>query len=114
VLTRLFGGKPAVPEIDVAAFARDRATGRDVQILDVREPNEWAEGHLPGATLIPLGDLGRRSSELDPTRPVVVVCRSGQRSATATDLLIRTGFGDVKNLTGGMIAWSQAGYPVVR
>jgi rhodanese-related sulfurtransferase len=114
MLNRLFGGKPAVPEIDVATVARDRATGKDVQIIDVREPNEWAEGHMPGAALMPLGDLGNRARELDPVRPVVVVCRSGNRSATATDLLLRTGFRDVKNLTGGMIAWSQAGYPVVR
>lgn len=114
MLNRLFGGKPAVPEIDVAAFAGDRATGKDVQIVDVREPNEWAAGHLPGAALIPLAELGSRTGEIDPTQPVVVVCRSGNRSTTATDLLIRSGFRDVKNLTGGMIAWANAGYPVVR
>jgi rhodanese-related sulfurtransferase len=114
VLTRLLGAKPSVPEIDAATLAGDRAVGEDIQIVDVREPNEWAAGHLPGAVLIPLGELARRAGELDPARPVVVVCRSGNRSATATDLLRRGGFRDVKNLGGGMTAWARAGYPVVR
>jgi rhodanese-related sulfurtransferase len=103
-----------VPEIDVATLAGDRAAGKDVQIVDVREPNEWAAGHLPGAVLIPLAQLAQRARELDPERPVVVVCRSGNRSATATSLLIRSGFRDVKNLAGGTIAWAQGGQRVVR
>jgi rhodanese-related sulfurtransferase len=114
VLNRLLGAKPSVPEIDVATLAADRAAGEDVQIVDVREPNEWAAGHLPDAVLIPLGELGRRAGELAPERPLVVVCRSGNRSATATDLLRRGGFRDVKNLAGGMTAWTQAGCRVVR
>lgn len=114
MLNRLFGGKPTVPEIDVTEFARTRVTNKNVQVVDVREPNEWTAGHLADSTLIPLGELGSRLRELDPARPVVVVCRSGSRSATATDLLLRAGFRDVKNLTGGMIAWTQAGYPVAR
>ena len=103
-----------MPEIDVATLAGDRAAGKDVQIVDVREPNEWAAGHLPGAVLIPLAQLAHRAHELDPERPVVVVCRSGNRSATATALLLRSGFRDVKNLVGGTIAWAQAGQRVVR
>jgi rhodanese-related sulfurtransferase len=114
VLNRLFGMKPAVPEIDVATAARERAAGNGVQFVDVREPNEWAAGHIADAVLIPLGDLPHRARELDPERPVVVVCRSGNRSATATDFLLRSGFRDVRNLVGGMIAWAQAGHPVSR
>lgn len=114
MLSRLFSGKPSVPEIDVQTFARERADSTDVQVIDVREPDEWAGGHLSGATLIPLGELSNRLGELDPARPVVVVCRSGNRSGKATDFLIKSGFKDVKNLTGGMIAWTEAGFPAER
>jgi rhodanese-related sulfurtransferase len=114
VLNRLLGAKPAVPEIDVATLAGDRAAGKDVQLVDVREPNEWAAGHMADAVLIPLGEITFRVRELDPARPVVVVCRSGNRSATATAFLLQSGFRDVKNLVGGMIAWAQAGHQVVR
>jgi rhodanese-related sulfurtransferase len=105
--------KPAVPEIDVKTAARDLEANTTIQFVDVREPDEWAAGRIAEAVLIPLGDLPARARELDPARPVVVVCRSGNRSATATDFLLRSGFRDVKNLVGGMIAWGKAGYPMV-
>lgn len=114
MLSRLLGMKPVVPETDVATLVRDRAAGKDFQIVDVREPDEFAAGHMPGARLIPLGQLPARTGELDPAKPVVVVCRSGNRSATATEFLLKSGFQDVKNLVGGMIAWVQAGQPVQR
>ncbi len=114
MLHRLFGTKPAVPETDVATLARERALGNNVQIIDVREPDEFAAGHLPGARLIPLGQLPARTGELDPSQPIVVVCRSGNRSATATEFLLKCGFQNVRNLAGGMIAWVQAGHPVKR
>jgi rhodanese-related sulfurtransferase len=114
MLSRLFGKKPEVPETDVAALVRDRAAGKDLQIIDVREPDEYAAGHMPGARLIPLGQLPARTGELDPAKPIVVVCRSGNRSATATEFLLHSGFQDVRNLVGGMIAWAEAGQPVVR
>ena len=114
MLNRLLGAKPAIPEIDVATLAGDQAAGKDIQIVDVRESNEWAAGHLPGAVVIPLGEIAHRARELDQTRPVVVVCRSGNRSATATAFLLRSGFRDVKNLIGGTVAWAKAGHPVVR
>ena len=113
MLQRLFGIGPTAPETDVPALARERAAGT-VQIVDVREPDEWAEGHIPEAVLIPLGQLPARTGELDPERPVVVVCRSGNRSLTGADILLRAGFRDAKSLAGGMIAWAQAGHPVVR
>lgn len=114
MLNRLFSAKPAVPEIDVAGLAAAQTADTSLQVVDVREPDEWAAGHMPGAVLIPLEQLGIRSHELDPARPVVVVCRSGNRSGAGTQLLLQSGFKDVKNLVGGMIAWSAAGKPVTR
>ena len=74
-------------------------------LLDVREPNEYAICNL-GALLIPLNDLPRRIAELDPQRETVVHCRSGSRSAMAVEFLLANGFKDVKNLAGGILAWS--------
>lgn len=78
-----------------------------VQVLDVREPEEFAGplGHIPGARLIPLGELAARSGELDATKPVVAVCRAGGRSAQATTILRRAGLKNVANLAGGMLRW---------
>jgi rhodanese-related sulfurtransferase len=113
VLQRLFGTGPTAPETDVPTLARERAAGT-VQIVDVREPDEWAGGHIPGAVLIPLGQLGFRKGQLDPARPVVVVCRSGRRSLTGAEILLRAGFRDARSLVGGMVAWAGAGQPVAR
>jgi rhodanese-related sulfurtransferase len=86
--------------------ARDFATavGTDGQLIDVREPAEVASGTLPGAVNIPLGELPARLSELDPDRAVVLLCRSGARSTQAARFLIASGFGDVTNLAGGILA----------
>ena len=80
---------------------------RDVQILDVREPAEFNGplGHVPGAQLIPLGTLKDRITELKKSPPLVMVCRSGARSAQATVLLGKAGFEQVANLSGGMLRW---------
>jgi glyoxylase-like metal-dependent hydrolase (beta-lactamase superfamily II)/rhodanese-related sulfurtransferase len=80
---------------------------RDVQIVDVREPEEFngALGHVPGARLIPLGLLTEKQALLDKANPVVVVCRSGARSARATLMLGSAGFDKVANLSGGMLRW---------
>ncbi len=78
-----------------------------VQVLDVREPEEYDGplGHIPGARLIPLGELAARSGELDAQKPVVAVCRAGGRSAQATTILRRAGLKKVANLAGGMLRW---------
>lgn len=81
-----------------------------LQIVDVREPREWAAEHIEGAVHIPLGELPHRLEQLDRARPVVTVCRSGARSAQAATLLRAQGF-DVDNLDGGMTEWSRAGLP---
>ena len=82
--------------------------GREVQIVDVREPDEFEGplGHIEGARLLPLGQLAARAGELAKERPVVVVCRSGARSARATLLLREAGFDKVANLAGGMLRWN--------
>jgi glyoxylase-like metal-dependent hydrolase (beta-lactamase superfamily II)/rhodanese-related sulfurtransferase len=84
------------------------------QIIDVREQEEFEGrlGHIPGAKLIPLGDLARRASELARDRLIIIVCRSGARSAQATVILQRAGFNDVANLAGGMLRWRADGHAV--
>jgi rhodanese-related sulfurtransferase len=104
------GAGVALPdEIDVATAARERDAG--AFILDVREPDEWAAGHIPGATLIPLGQLTARAGEVPTDRDVVVVCRSGNRSAQGRDILRAAGLMQVTSTAGGMKAWTAAGNP---
>jgi len=79
--------------------------------IDVREPEEYAAGHVPGAVNIPMGQLHRRLSELDRSRRQVVVCRSGNRSDAMTDVLLANGF-EASNMLGGTIAWARAGRPI--
>ncbi len=87
------------------------ASGR-CQLVDVREPVEHAEEHIAQARLIPLGDLGKRASELDRDMPVVIHCRSGKRGEQAVARLQSLGFTQVQNLEGGIEAWKAAGLPV--
>ena len=84
-------------------------------LLDVREPDEYAQGHAPGSTLIPLGQLAQRLKEIAPFKDkrVVLICHSGKRSAKATALLETAGFTAASNIEGGMLAWQQAGLPVL-
>lgn len=84
----------------------------DMVIVDVREGYEVAEGHLPGAVHIPLGQLPHRMYELDRTTPVLVVCATGQRSSEAQAFLTANGF-DAHNLDGGMWGWGLRQLPVV-
>lgn len=83
-------------------------SGADVQLIDVRQPDENAFARIPGAKLIPLGDILRRMDEIDPTRDTVLHCKMGARSARAVDLLKQAGFtGNLRNLRGGITAWSN-------
>jgi rhodanese-related sulfurtransferase len=93
-------------------IASDHA--RHIQVIDVREPAEFSGdlGHIPGARLVPLAELAARSVEIDKSRPVVAVCRSGARSAQATVLLQKSGFSQVANLAGGMLRWRAEGLRV--
>lgn len=82
-------------------------------ILDVREQEEWDEAHIPDATLIPLGELASRVNELPRDQEIVIVCRSGNRSAQARDLLLNDGFTQVTSMAGGLNEWKAAGYPTI-
>ncbi len=95
-----------VPEIQPEDLKAKLDAGNDIFILDVREPHEYQICNL-GGHLIPLGDLPARMNELDSSREIVAHCRSGVRSAKAVTLLRQAGFSKVKNLAGGILAWSD-------
>jgi len=98
-----------VPEIDVDELARRRADGAFV--LDVRRPDEYEAAHVPGAVLVPLDELAARQDELPADQPLLVICHSGARSATAVRALTQAGY-DATNVAGGTKAWIEAGNPV--
>jgi len=83
-------------------------------LLDVRTPEEYAEGHIKGATLIPLQELESRMAEVPKDKRVYVYCHSGRRSAAAASMLAKAGFTNIENVQGGITAWQEAGYPVVK
>ncbi len=95
-----------VPEIQPEELRQRLDAGEDIFILDVREPHEYQICNINGY-LIPLGDLPKRVHELDSSREIVAHCRSGVRSAKAVDFLRQAGFRKVKNLAGGVLAWSD-------
>ena len=92
---------------DHPAIRFTEVIGPDSQVIDVREPHELADGTLPGVINIPLGELTDRMHELDLDRRVVLICRTGGRSAFAAEQLAAVGFDDVVNLAGGMITLSD-------
>lgn len=97
------------PEIDIETFAN--ATPGDATIVDVRELSEYVEGHVPGAVPIPMGQIPRRLDALDKSRPVYVICASGNRSAAITDLLVGAGY-SAYSVSGGTAAWARSGRPL--
>jgi len=100
-------------EIDPVGLKQRLDNQEGVFILDVREPHEYDICRLEGSTLIPLGELPKRVNELNSADDIVVHCRSGVRSAKAVDFLRKAGFRKVKNLTGGILAWSDQVDPSV-
>lgn len=98
-------------QISVAQAAELRDSG--AFILDVREVDEWNQLHVPGATLIPLGQLASRVNEVPRDQTVVVMCRSGNRSQQGRDILKAAGFENVTSMAGGINQWSAAGYETV-
>lgn len=101
------------PEVDVQTVAavKDRD---DVYLLDVREQWEYDEGHIPGITLLPMGEVPNRMDEIPTDKEVIVTCRTGNRSGQVTEFLRQNGFDNVHNMQGGIVAWEQAGYEVSR
>jgi rhodanese-related sulfurtransferase len=98
-------------EVDLAMFAAAHRDG--AAVIDVREPYEYVTGHVPGAQLIPMGQLPSRTADLPRGVPVYVVCATGNRSLAAAHVLARAGV-DAWSVAGGTGGWACAGHPVVR
>jgi rhodanese-related sulfurtransferase len=104
-----------MPTVDVGeAERRIREDPAQPVLLDVREPNEFVEVRAPGALLIPTSTFTSRLDDLPTDRPLLVICRTGVRSAAVTGYLARSGRDDVANVAGGMEAWERAGLPIRR
>jgi hydroxyacylglutathione hydrolase len=116
----LLGGIPAwaaaglplatVPQVTSEELAERHRSGDGIRVIDLRSPDEWRRGHVPGAVHLPLPELSLRSGELGK-EPLALVCGSGYRSTLAASVLERAGFPGLHNLTGGMRAWTGAGLP---
>lgn len=98
---------PVMGDISVTELKQRLDHGDQFQFIDVREPHEWQICRIPGTTLIPLGDLPKRLSELDPKAETIVHCKSGGRSGKAVELLKQNGFTNARNVVGGILAWSD-------
>ncbi len=97
-----------IEEISATELKRRLDAGDDIQLVDVRQPDENAFARIEGAKLIPLGDVVRRMGEINPERETVIHCKMGGRSARAIEVLKQAGFsGELKNLKGGITAWSN-------
>ncbi|MCA9968111.1 MAG: rhodanese-like domain-containing protein, partial [Anaerolineales bacterium] len=100
---------PADIDVQTVNAIKDRD---DVFVIDVREQWEYDEGHIPNITLMPMGEIASRLSEIPTDKEVVVTCRSGNRSSQVATFLRDQGFTNVHNMEGGILAWQQAGLPV--
>ena len=111
-MARAQGDKTLVSPIEATLLINRE----DAVVIDVRDQGEYALGHVPNARHIPLADLARRSNELEKlkTRPLILCCASGARSANAIATLRKSGFEKLFNLRGGLYEWEKAGQPVSR
>lgn len=107
-------GAPNYRSITPQQLKEKLETGEKPELLDVREPWEFATARIEGSRLIPLGEMPDRVSELDPDRETIVICHHGTRSAYVTQSLDRSGFSNVLNLEGGLDAYSQVDEKVPR
>jgi len=99
-----------VPEIDVLEAQKRIEAG--AVLVDVREPNEYKESHIPGSRLEPLSTFTEKYEDLPKDQPLIMQCRSGARSERAAKYLLEQGYTDVVNLTGGILAWQEAGLKI--
>ena len=107
--------EPQVATISAEALnARLKASENKPLVVDVREQGEYDEVHIQDALLAPLGSVAQGVAEVPKDREIVLVCRSGRRSAKALEVLAATGYTRLSHLEGGMLAWEKAGYPVVK
>ena len=109
-LFELLFGKP-VSSIDAIELNDRLENGKRPIVIDVRQPDEYRGGHIAGAKLIPLNALNSRMKELPQSREIVCVCASGNRSGSATRMLVKAGF-NAANMKGGMLSWRRASFPV--
>ena len=100
--------------VTVQELAGRIAHERDLVVLDVREPAEWADGHIPGAHHIPMRQVTERLDEIPRDRRIALTCAGGTRSSLVGSLLLARGFTDLVNVWGGMTGWVQAGQPTTR
>jgi rhodanese-related sulfurtransferase len=103
-------GKP-VSTVNAAELSDRLKNGKRPVVIDVRQPDEYRTGHIAGAKLIPLNQLNSRIKELPQNREIICVCASGNRSGSATRMLVKAGYNAV-NMRGGMISWRRANLPV--
>lgn len=111
----IFGQSPQANALPSTVSVNDAAKRFEegALLLDVRQPEEWVEGHVDGAVLIPLGELGSRIKEIPVDQDVLIICRSGNRSGQALDLLRAAGLKRTTSISGGINAWIAAGLPIV-
>ena len=112
LFTQLLGGGN-VSQLTPQQLKANLGLPQKPYVLDVRQPEEFRDGHISGSRLIPLGELNRRMKELPQEREIVCVCHSGNRRSSAARQLSAAGY-NVSNLRGGMIAWARAGLPIKR
>lgn len=105
--------EPASAEMVPEAVHTRLTQGEPLCVLDVRQPDEYEQGHVSGSILIPLDQLALHLDDLPNDRPIVALCRSGNRSSVATGMLARAGFNAI-NLKGGIIQWKKQGLPLER
>jgi rhodanese-related sulfurtransferase len=109
-LFEMLFGKP-VPSIGATELNERLKNGKRPLVMDVRQPDEYRTGHITGAKLIPLNTLSSRMKELPQSREIVCVCASGNRSGSATRMLVKAGYNAI-NMKGGMLSWRRANLPV--
>lgn len=102
-----------IKEIEVQDLKVKLDKGEKLYFIDCREQEEWDEAHIPGATLIPLSEFQQKYESVlkEKDAQIVIQCRSGKRSMNACMFLLSKGYTDLNNLEGGILAWTQAGYP---
>ncbi len=114
VYLQLLQTETTYTNISVHEAKRKIESNPDLVILDVRTHDEYIAGYIENATLIPLSELQQRLKELDKEKEILVYCRTGSRSSRASQILVDNGLKKVYNMVGGIEAWINAGYPIVK
>jgi len=116
ILASLLGMQQLMPAGGVDVKQAQIMSQQGALLLDVREPGEYSAVHVPNAKLIPLGQVSSRLKEIEAykDKPIVVMCRSGRRSAQAVTILREAGYTQVSNVNGGILAWESDGLEVIK